>query len=289
VKLKFQIAIVALVILALFGASFLFVEAHDIIVLNPKGMIAEHQRDIFYSSLGLMMIVVIPVFFMALFFAWKYRESNEKSEYKPEFSHSKTAEVFWWGVPFVIIVFLAIMTWTTSHSLNPFKPIASKEKPIEIQAVALEWKWLFLYPEQGIATVNFVQFPVGKPVSFEITAEAPMNSFWIPQLGGQIYAMPSMRSRLHLMAGEAGDYWGRSANFSGKGFAGMTFTAKASSQEEFDSWVSKVKGSKKELSWNMYKELVKPSSYDPPEYFSSMTDNLFERILMQYEPEKKKE
>ena len=164
-----------------------------------------------------------------------------KAKHAPDWEHNYIAEYCWWGVPIVIIVILAVTTWKSSHDLNPFKPIESEKKPLAIQVVALHWKWLFIYPEQGIATVNFVQFPEKTPINFEITSDAPMNSFWIPQLGGQIYAMPAMRSKLHLIANEIGSFRGVSANISGKGFAGMTFTAKSSSEEDFDAWVQSGK------------------------------------------------
>lgn len=182
----------------------------------------------------------------------------------------------------MIIVILAVITWKTSHELNPFKPIVTHKKPVEIQAVALNWKWLFIYPEQGIATINLVQFPEKTPINFEITADAPMNSFWIPQLGGQIYAMPAMRSKLYLLANEQGSYTGRSSNISGKGFAGMVFTAKATSEEEFNEWVDSVKGSGKSLTMESYNELVEPSEYDPVSYYTLLDSDLFNKIIMKY-------
>jgi len=190
--------------------------------------------------------------------------------------------------PLIIILILSVITWKSSHQLNPFKPLTSDKKPVTIQVVALQWKWLFIYPEQGIATVNFIQFPEKRPVNFEITADAPMNSFWIPQLGGQIYAMPAMRTKLHLIADEVGTYRGLSTNISGKGFAGMTFNAKASSEAEFEQWVSEVKRSGKSLEFANYKQLVEPSEYVPVSYYSLPDRNLFDQIMQQYEPPTKK-
>ena len=155
---------------------------------------------------------------------------------------------------------------------------------MKIQVVALQWKWLFIYPEEGIATVNFIQFPVDTPVNFEITADAPMNSFWIPQLGGMIYAMPAMRSKLHLIANEMGDFRGVSANLSGTGFAGMTFVAKSSSQADFEEWVHSVRHSNRTLTSESYNQLAMPSQNNPVASYVLLDNNLFEEILMKYMP-----
>lgn len=261
----------------------------DIAVLNPKGLIAMKERSLLITASLLMLIVVVPVWFLTVFFAWKYRSSHTKSKYTPDWAHSHLAESLWWGIPLVIIVILAIMTWTSSHELDPYKPIESDKKPIEIQVVALQWKWLFIYPEHGIATVNFIQFPEKRPVHFEITADAPMNSFWIPQLGGQIYAMSSMRSHLHLIANEVGIFKGVSANFSGKGFAGMTFTAKASSEEEFNQWVKSVKKSSPRLNEAVYQHLAMPSENNPVTSYILTQQDLFDRILMKYQAPSRQE
>ena len=213
---------------------------------------------------------------------FRYRASQKKSKHTPDWEHNSIAECCWWGVPLVIVVILAVITWRSSHELNPYKPIDGDQKPLTIQVVALDWKWLFIYPEQGIATVNFVQFPEKTPISFEITADAPMNSFWIPQLGGQIYAMPAMRTRLHLIADEMGSYRGSSSNISGKGFAGMVFTAKSSSQEEFDEWVESVKQSSDHLTLEEYNQLAEPSEYNPVASYVLMQEDLFDQIIMKY-------
>jgi cytochrome o ubiquinol oxidase subunit 2 len=279
---KIRIALISIFFIGVLAISFAYIGNHNVAVLNPKGMIAAKQSQLFYTATWLMLIVVVPVFFMTLFFAWKYREGNKGSKYTPNWSHSTIAECFWWGVPFIIIVILSVITWESSHDLSPYKPIDSDKKAITIQAVALDWKWLFIYPEQGIATVNFVQFPEKTPISFEITSDAPMNSFWIPQLGGQIYAMPAMATKLHLIADEVGSFRGSSSNISGDGFAGMTFTAKASSDAEFEQWVQTVKQSPKHLDMDEYNALVKPSSYVPPAFYQLMRNDLFDHIVNQY-------
>lgn len=281
-KKSFQVLLLILLLIACVALSALYISTQNVAVLEPKGMIGEKQRDLIYIASILMFIIVIPVFIMTFAFAWRYRKSNKTAKYTPDWDHQKTAEFLWWGVPFVVIVILGFFTWKTSHELNPFKPIENGKKPIVIQAVALEWKWLFIYPEEGIATVNYVQFPENTPIAFEITADAPMNSFWIPQLGGQIYAMPAMRTKLHLLANEPGEFQGTSANLSGKGFAGMKFTAKASTQEEFRSWIQQTKGSANHLNWSEYERLVKPSEYNRRAFYVLDHNDLFDRIIMQY-------
>jgi len=274
-----------LIILLVLGAGALlalYISTHNIAMLEPKGLISDKERDLIVTCSLLMLIVVIPVLILTFVFAWKYREKNEKSKHTPNWEHNYIAEMCWWGVPFVIIVILAVITYKTSHELNPFKPIVTDKEPVEIQAVALNWKWLFIYPKQGIATINLVQFPEKTPINFEITADAPMNSFWIPQLGGQIYAMPAMRSKLYLLANEQGSYSGRSSNISGKGFAGMVFTAKVTSDEDFNAWVESVRGSGKNLTMEQYSELVEPSEYDPVSYYILPDKDLFNKIIMKY-------
>jgi len=188
-------------------------------VLDPKGVIATQQRDLMKKVLLLMFIVTIPVFALTAFIVWRYREGKDAA-YKPDWDHNRLAETIWWGIPLVIILLISGLTWTSSHKLDPFRKIeASNSEPIKIQVVALDWKWLFIYPKYNIATVNMAQIPEDTPIDFEVTADAPMNSFWIPQLGGQIYAMSGMATHLNLMADQPGEYRGSSANLSGEGFA----------------------------------------------------------------------
>lgn len=281
-KKQFKVVIAVLLFLGIGALLALYLSSHNVAVLNPKGLIAAKQRELIITSSLLMLIVVIPVLILAWAFAWKYREGNEKAKYTPEWEQSHLAEAVWWGVPIVIIAILAIITWKTTQDLNPFKPIDSGKKPLTIQVVALRWKWLFIYPEEGIAAVNFVQFPTNTPLNFEITADAPMNSFWIPQLGGQIYAMPAMRSKLHLIANEIGDFRGSSANISGTGFAGMTFQAKASSEEDFRVFVQSAKQSSHRLTVEEYRQLIEPTEYHPVTTYVLEQSDLFDRILMKY-------
>ena len=280
-----KIIIIGLLLLASIAFFVVYISTHDVAVINAKGMIGKKERDLIITASILMSLIVIPVFIITWVFALKYRESNEKSKRDLDLEHNNIAEVCWWGVPFLIIIILAVLAWQSSHELDPFKPIVSEKKPVRIQAIALQWKWLFVYPDHGIATINFIQFPEKTPIEFEITADAPMNSFWIPQLGGQIYAMPAMRSKLYLIADESGSYRGVSSNLSGTGFAGMRFTAKASDEGAFSGWVQSVKQSSKNLSYSDYAELVNPTEYVPVSYYSSVQADLFGHILKKYDPQ----
>ena len=245
-------------------------------------MIGKKERDLIVTASELMLIVVIPVLILTWFFAWRYRAGNEKAKHAPDWEHNSIAEYCWWGVPCIIIAILGVMCWKSSHELSPFKPIVNGKKPLTIQVVALDWKWLFIYPEQRIATVNFIQFPEKTPLHFEITADAPMNSFWIPQLGGQIYAMPAMKTQLHLIADETGSFRGASANLSGKGFAGMVFTAKSSSEQEFNQWVQGIKSGGNHFGVKEYNQLVEPSEYNPVATYLLTQPDLFDQILEKY-------
>lgn len=259
-----------------------YVVTHNIPVLDPKGWVAIQQRDLIVICTLLMSIVTICVFAMMALFSWRYREENTKAKYTPEWAHSTLGEVIWWGVPCIIIAFLAVLTWTSTHALNPYKPIENGKTPLRVQVVSLNWKWLFIYPEYGVATINYVQFPKDVPLNFEITSDAPMNSFWIPELGGQIYAMPAMRTKLHLIANEEGTFRGMSSNISGTGFAGMSFAAVSSSEDAFESFIDQVKASPKTLTEEEYNRLLVPSEYDPVVYYSEVNDGLFDSILMKY-------
>ncbi len=255
----------------------------DIPVLEPRGIIAQKERRLIITALLLSLVVVIPVYAMLIGFAWKYREGNTKARYEPDFDHSRLIESVWWGVPLILITILAIITWRSSHELDPFKALASSTPPLTIQAVSLEWKWLFIYPQQNIASVNLVQLPVNTPINFEITSDAPMNSFWIPQLGGQIYAMSGMSTQLHLMASQTGNYWGESANISGTGFAGMHFIARASSAAAFDQWVNQTKKNPEKMDLQTYAKLSTPSQNDPVRYYGAAQNGLFNQVVSKYE------
>jgi len=251
-------------------------------LLDPKGPVGAQEKWLIILSFVLMMIVVIPVFVMAFYFPWKYRASNKNAEYKPKWSHSTKIEVVIWSVPALIIVVLSYVVWTSTHELSPFRPIASEQKPVTIEAIALDWKWLFIYPDQHIATINHIEFPTGVPVKFRITSDTVMTSFFIPRLGSQIYAMAGMQTQDHLQADEPGVYTGRNTQFSGPGFSSMRFKAVATSREQFQRWVARVKQTQTKLDMATLKRLEKPSEGDSASYYSDVVPHLFDRIIKKY-------
>ncbi|WP_322031021.1 ubiquinol oxidase subunit II [Paraburkholderia sp. J76] len=251
-------------------------------VMDPKGSVGAAEKSLILTATWAMLLVVVPVIILTLVFAWRYRASNRNATYAPKWAHSTAIEVVVWAIPAVIILFLAILTWRTSHELDPYKPLESSVKPINVEVVALDWKWLFIYPDLGIASVNQLAVPVGTPVNFRITSDSVMNSFFIPQLGTQVYAMAGMQTRLHLIADEAGNFDGLSSNYSGKGFSDMKFRTLATSQQDFDAWVQKVKTSSTQLSMDEYASVAKPQEKAPVQYFSTVDPKLFNNIIAKY-------
>lgn len=280
-RTKILVLIMIAATLALIGAAVWYVHGQSIPVLQPMGQIGHKERQLIFFALGLSLIVVIPVFIMLFTFAWKYRASNTKARYQPDWDRSNAYETLWWTIPTILIIVLSVVTWRSSHELDPFKPIQSNAQPLSVQVVALQWKWLFIYPEQGIATVNYMPVPTGRPLDLTITSDAPMNAFWVPQLGGQVYAMSGMSMKLHLIADHDGIYQGRSANISGKGFADMTFTANAMSQDAFNNWASYTKGHGPALSQQTYNSLARPATSKPQTY-GTVQPNLYDTIIEKY-------
>lgn len=251
-------------------------------VLQPSGTIAEDERHLIILASLMSLIVVIPVFILTGLIVWRYRADNHRAKYQPNWDHNRVAESIWWLIPGILIAILAVITWQSTHALDPTKAIASNKPTLHVQVIALNWKWLFIYPEQHIATVNHLMLPVGRPVHFDITSDAPMNSFWIPQLGGQIYAMTGMSTQLNLRADKAGDYRGSSANISGSGFARMTFTATAMPETSFQAWLSTTaqKGLPT-LDKQSYAALAKPSTGNS-EVYSSVEPGIYQTTVHKY-------
>ncbi|XAH25715.1 ubiquinol oxidase subunit II [Xylophilus sp. GW821-FHT01B05] len=258
------------------------------VLLRPSGDIATQQRDLIYISTGLMLIIIIPVIVLTLFFAWRYRRSNTKATYSPEWDHSTQLELVIWAVPLLIIIALGALTWISTHTLDPYRPLsrldAQREipagtKPLVVEVVALDWKWLFFYPEEGIATVNELAAPVDRPITFKITASSVMNSFFIPALAGQIYAMPGMETKLHAVINEPGEFEGFSANYSGAGFSGMRFKFHGLSNGDFNQWLQKVKADGGELSRDGYLQLERPSEREPVRHYAGVAPGLYDAIL----------
>ena len=270
-----------------FAFAAFFLSGCKMSVLDPKGQIGADEKTLIMVATGLMLLVVIPVIVLTLYFAWKYRASNTSATYTPNWSHSNRIEAVVWAVPCAIIVALGIITWKTSHTLDPYEPIdtvagAPAKKPIEVEVVSLDWKWLFIYPEQHVASVNELAFPVGTPVHFKITSDSVMNAFFIPQLGSQVYAMAGMQTQVNLVAEHPGAYEGMSANFSGAGFSDMKFTAKVSSQDEVDQWVKNARASKQSLTFEAYNDLAKPSERTPVSYYANVEPVLYAAVLDKY-------
>ncbi len=259
-----------------------FLHNAQIDVLSPAGIIGQKQRDLMLITTLLGLVVVIPVFILTGYIAWKFRASNKTAKYSPEWDHNFKLEFIWWALPLAIITVLAAITWKSSNQLDPFKPLDSDKKPILVQVIALQWKWLFIYPEQNIASLNLVQFPVNTPINFLITSDAPMNSFWIPRLGGQVYAMSGHSTQLHLMASQTGNFRGSSANISGRGFAGMDFVAKATTQADFDLWVESVKQMPTKLSFDQYNQLSQPSQNNQVSLYGAAAPDLYNYVMMKY-------
>lgn len=271
-----------LVALAAIATTVLFVYlASQTAIFQPAGTIARQQKDLIIFTTLLGMIVVIPVFIMLFWFAWRYREDNTKAAYHPEESGNRYLETLWWGIPIVIILILSVVTWVSTHQLDPYKTVASDNQPIRVQVVAMQWRWLFIYPDFGLVTINEVRFPEKTPVNFELTADAPMSAFWIPKLGGQTYAMSAMSARLSIMADEPGTYRGSNTNISGKGYANMNFDAISQTDSDFSKWVDTIKQSPP-INLASYNVLAEPSDDYGVHYYSLADNNLYNDIMSKY-------
>jgi cytochrome o ubiquinol oxidase subunit II len=251
-------------------------------LLNSKGDIGVQEEVLILLALGLMLLVVIPVIVLTLVFAWRYRASNTSATYAPKWAHSTSIEVVVWSIPCVIVAFLAVLIWRTTHSLDPYRPFESDVAPVRVEVVALNWKWLFIYPDYGVATVNRLAIPVNTPIDFKLTSESMMNSFFIPQLGSQIYAMAGMQTQLHLIADSPGTYAGRSSAFSGPGFSDMHFDTVATSREAFDAWIREARNSPSVLDKSTYRRLEQPSTKTPVTIYASVAPGLFDSIVNRY-------
>ena len=258
------------------------------VVMDPAGDVALQQRNLLLLSTLLMLLIIIPVIGMTFYFSWKYRASNTSAPYDPEWHHSTRLEVAVWAAPLAIIMVLGTVTWITCHTLDPYRPITRLSadrplpagvKPLEVDVVALDWKWLFIYPELGVATVNELAAPVDRPIAFKITSSSVMNSFFIPSLAGQIYAMPGMETQLHAVINKPGEYEGFSANYSGAGFSGMKFKFKGLQPADFDQWVAGVRANSAQLNRTSYADLARPSENEPVKRFSIVDPTLFSDVL----------
>jgi cytochrome o ubiquinol oxidase subunit 2 len=250
-------------------------------VLDPQGPVAAQELLLLINSTAIMLVVVVPVILATLAFAWWYRSSNLRASRSPGESYEGRLEFVLWSIPALIVILLGGVIWIGSHQLDPRAPIPADADPLRVDVVALDWKWLFIYPDQRIAAVNQLVIPAGTPVRFRLTSATVMNSFFIPQLGSQIYTMGGMTTHLNLLADKLGEYPGFSANFSGDGFAEMRFIAKAVPAGDFNSWVTQVRGGGSALDDAGYAALAKPSRAVPPGTYRSVEPNMFERIIDQ--------
>ncbi|MTE00398.1 ubiquinol oxidase subunit II [Paracoccus sp. YIM 132242] len=268
-------------------APLLLVPACKPVVLSPSGDIAARQADLLVQSTLLMLIIIVPVMALTVFFAWRYRATNTQASYDPDWDHSTKLELVIWAIPLLIIVSLGALTWVGTHLLDPYRPLdridaetpVANRQPLQVQVVALDWKWLFIYPEQGVASVNRMAVPVDRPVEFTLTSTSVMNAFYIPAMAGMIYAMPGMQTTLHGVFNQAGEYQGLASHYSGHGFSGMRFKAHALDGAGFDEWVAQAQASGETLDRARYLELEKPSENVPPMAFAQVDPQLFSRVV----------
>ena len=260
----------------------------NFVVMAPAGDIAARQRDLILISTGLMLLIIIPVMIVTVLFAWRYRQANKSARYEPDWDHSTHLELVIWAAPLLIIICLGAITWMGTHLLDPYRkldriaagrPVTAETKPLDVQVVALDWKWLFIYPEYGIATVNELAAPVDRPIQFRITSSGVMNSFYIPALAGQIYAMAGMQTRMHAVINYPGDYIGFSANYSGAGFSNMRFGFKGLDQAGFDAWVEENRKTGSRLDRAAYLELERPTEKVPVKRYAEVEPQLFSMVL----------
>lgn len=260
----------------------------NMVVLQPAGDIAMQQGRLVVMSTILMLLIIVPVVALTIFFAWRYRAANEEAQYEPDWDHSTQLELFIWAAPLLIIICLGALTWVGTHLLDPWRPlartapgkaVAASVKPLDVQVVALDWKWLFIYPEQGVATVNELALPVGRPVRFRISSSSVMNSFYVPALAGQIYAMPAMETTLHAVLNRPGRYEGFSANYSGAGFSSMRFGVKGLSEKAFAAWADAARRAPTKLDRTAYLKLERPTEREPVRRFAAVDPGLFDAVV----------
>ena len=277
----FRLLIISLMIVMI--AQLQACQMNDLKDLEPSGPIARSIDDLFWITVALMATVLAPVFVMTACFTWKYRASNHNAEYSPDWDSSIELEWLVWLIPALIVAILSILTWIYSHRLDPYKAQTSALPPLEIQVVAMDWKWLFIYPEQNIATVNEMAIPIHRAIALKITSNTVMNSFFIPRLGGQIYAMAGMETQMHLIADLPGRYFGENIQFSGRGFSYQNFNALVGSQQYFENWIKKVKTAEHQLDDHQFGALAKPSIHHPVTYYASVQPGLFKQVINRFQ------
>jgi cytochrome o ubiquinol oxidase subunit 2 len=253
-------------------------------VLDPVGPIGAQEKQILLNSTAIMLAIIIPVILATFAFAWWFRAGNKKAKYMPDWDYSGRIELVIWSIPLLTVMLLGGIAWIGSHDLEPSKPLPSVAKPLNVEVVSLDWKWLFIYPDLGIATVNQLAVPTGTPVNFRLTSATVWNVFFVPRFGTMIYTMPGMATRLNLQANEDGVYDGQSSHFSGDGFSGMRFKVRALPTDEFNAWVNGARGSGQVLDGHAYAQLAEQSSNVAPITYSGVAPGLFDSVVKMTAP-----
>jgi cytochrome o ubiquinol oxidase subunit 2 len=253
------------------------------LVVHPKGIIANEELQLIIMNILLMLIIILPTYLLLFWVVWRYCIKSQNAEHDPDQNFGVAGQVLMWVLPAIIVAVMALYNWNATHKLDPYKPIVSDVKPLMVQVVALNWKWLFIYPELGIATLNYLHIPEKTPIHLKLTADhSPMNSFWIPQLSGQIYSMTGMSTQLYLMADAVGKYKGRAVEINGEGYADMSFSVQSSSKKDFDAWAADVGKASLKLTDEAYRDLVKPEVNKSVILYSDVEIDLFSKIIHQY-------
>jgi cytochrome o ubiquinol oxidase subunit 2 len=263
------------------GAAALALGGCSSVLMNPQGPVAADEMTILFNALAIMLVIVVPTILATLLFAWWFRASNGRARYRPTFAYSGRVELVTWSIPILVIIFLGGLTWVGSHKLDPAEPLKSATPPVNVEVVSLDWKWLFIYPDQGIASVNELVVPAGTPVHLKLTSASVMNTFFVPQLGGMIYTMNGMADDLYLQAGQPGVFYGQSAHFSGDGFSDMHFNVQAVSPAQFAAWTDRTRGAGPSLDEPAYAALAKQSTNVAPFTYRTVSADLFEHIVQQ--------
>ena len=264
--------------MALVAGSSLLLSGYEGGILNPQGPVGAAEKTILFNSLAIMLAIIVPTSILTVFFAWWFRESNTKAKFRPTFVYSGGIELVVWGIPTLVIIFLGGIIWIGTHQLDPKRSLEGSRKPVEVQVVSLDWKWLFIYPEEGVATINQLVVPAATPVHFQLTSASVMNAFFVPQLGSMIYTMFGMVTQLNLQADRKGDYYGRSSMFSGDGFPAMQFNLRAVSDSDYAGWLQDTKKAGSILDRDSYDTLLKEQNNMPPAGYGAVDPNLFSAI-----------
>lgn len=282
IKRSLQVFASSFFAVAVIGAVIFVTQGREIPVLAPSGTIAQQQFILILITVGLGFFVVVPVFILLFAIAWKYRAGNKKAKYDPELEGNRGLELLWWGIPCLIILALAVITYISTHALDPYKELESDKKPVAVQVIALEWNWLFIYPEYGTATLNYMNIPEKTPINLTITSDAPMNTFWVPALAGQVYAMSGMSSKLHLMADGLGTYNGATTNISGEGYADLRFKVYSINEQDFKAWAENAAKSPDGLTSTEYARISDYTASKPETTFMLMAPTLYDDVIMKY-------